>query len=102
MDSPRAEPAATGAVAPLHAPPDPAGHVLLDEDDRLGTAAMARPGAVTRQTDRTVGPHRRLEGPLARCLVHMPEARNGADLHAFAQWLREQAADMRAAIGEQD
>jgi hypothetical protein len=32
----------------------------------------------------------------------MPEARNGADLHAFAQWLREQAADMRAAIGEQD
>jgi LysR family glycine cleavage system transcriptional activator len=48
------------------------------------------------------GTHRRLEGPFAYWLVHMPQARSRPDLRAFAQWLREQAADTRAAIGEQD
>jgi LysR family glycine cleavage system transcriptional activator len=48
------------------------------------------------------GTDRRLQGPFAYWLVPMPEARNRADLRAFAQWLRAQAADTRAAIGEQD
>ena len=47
-------------------------------------------------------PHTRLHSPLAYWLLHAPRSDARDEVRAFGDWLRSQAAQTRAAIGDED
>jgi LysR family glycine cleavage system transcriptional activator len=73
---------------------------LAGQGVALARLALVRESIERGELVEVFGPAGRVTSPWTYWLVVLPEARNRAELREFVEWVREQAAETRAAVGD--